>query len=127
MVNTPFQNTPPTECGSYLNEDCASIEIPPETGTILLVKVSEGMSWHPVRESIRFQTCSFMIMDSLLLGLVKGLNEVCKALDRKEALLAVIAEDCEDAKYKKLITVRTISINTLSVPLQGQQHSSPRG
>ena len=39
------------------------------------------------------------------IGLVKGLNEVAKALDRKEALLCVLAEDCEDAKYKKLITV----------------------
>ena len=36
-------------------------------------------------------------------GLVKGLNEVVKALDRKEALLCVLAEDCEDAKYKKLV------------------------
>lgn len=41
----------------------------------------------------------------MYLGLVKGLNEVCKALDRKEALLCVLAGDCEDAKYKKLITV----------------------
>jgi small subunit ribosomal protein S12e len=37
-------------------------------------------------------------------GVVKGLNEVVKALDRKEALLAVLSEDCEDAKYKKLVT-----------------------
>ena len=45
----------------------------------------------------------------MTVGLVKGLNEVCKALDRKEALLAVLAEDCEDAKYKKLITVSSLS------------------
>ena len=37
-------------------------------------------------------------------GVVKGLNEVVKALDRKEALLCVLASDCEDAKYKKLVT-----------------------
>jgi ribosomal protein L7Ae-like RNA K-turn-binding protein len=54
------------------------------------------------------------------IGLVKGLNEVCKALDRKEALLAVLAEDCEDAKYKKLITVRSITLITYRlVSLQG--------
>merc|ERR1719246_283468 len=37
-------------------------------------------------------------------GLVKGLNEVLKALDRKQALIAVLATDCEDAKYKKFVT-----------------------
>merc|ERR1719220_1412836 len=37
-------------------------------------------------------------------GLVKGLNEVLKALDRKQALCAVLASDCEDAKYKKFVT-----------------------
>ena len=37
-------------------------------------------------------------------GLVKGLNEVLKALDRKQALIAVLADDCEDAKYKKFVT-----------------------
>jgi len=37
-------------------------------------------------------------------GLVKGLNEVGKALDRKTAVLCVLAADCHDPKYKKLIT-----------------------
>lgn len=37
------------------------------------------------------------------LGLVKGLNEVCKALDRKEAVLCVLAKNCEDPKYLKLV------------------------
>merc|ERR1712060_505084 len=36
-------------------------------------------------------------------GLVKGLNEVCKCLDRKQAILCVLAEDCNDPKYKKLV------------------------
>ena len=41
----------------------------------------------------------------VLLGLVKGLNEVCKCLDRKQAILCVLADDCDDPKYKKLVTV----------------------
>lgn len=42
---------------------------------------------------------------SIRIGLVKGLNEVLKALDRKQALIAVLASDCEDAKYKKFVSV----------------------
>ena len=38
------------------------------------------------------------------IGLVKGLNEVCKCLDRKEAVLCILATNCDDPKYKKLIT-----------------------
>lgn len=34
---------------------------------------------------------------------VKGLNEVCKCLDRKQAILCILAEDCNDPKYKKLV------------------------
>lgn len=41
----------------------------------------------------------------LPVGLVKGLNEVLKALDRKQALICVLASDCEDMKYKKFVTV----------------------
>jgi small subunit ribosomal protein S12e len=44
---------------------------------------------------------------------VKGLNEVAKALDRKDALLCVLAEDCEDAKYKKLIHVSSLTSDLL--------------
>ena len=37
-------------------------------------------------------------------GLVKGLNQVGKALDRKDAYLCILAKDCDDPKYKKLIS-----------------------
>merc|ERR1712151_250549 len=47
-------------------------------------------------------------------GLVKGLNEVCKALDRKQAILCILAEDCNDPKYKKLVDALAKSSN---VPL----------
>jgi small subunit ribosomal protein S12e len=40
----------------------------------------------------------------IYLGLVKGLNQVGKALDRKDAYLCILAKDCDDPKYKKLIT-----------------------
>ena len=43
-----------------------------------------------------------------IIGLVNGLNEVCKAVDRKEALICVLAEDCSDPKYEKLVTVSTL-------------------
>ena len=37
-------------------------------------------------------------------GLVKGLNQVGKSLDRKDCQLCVLATDCDDPKYKKLIS-----------------------
>ena len=36
-------------------------------------------------------------------GLVHGLNEVVKALDRKEAQLCILADNWEEAKYKTLV------------------------
>ena len=36
--------------------------------------------------------------------MVKGLNEVCKALDRKTAVCCILADDCNDPKYKKLVS-----------------------
>ena len=35
---------------------------------------------------------------------MKGLNQVGKALDRKDAHICVLATDCDDPKYKKLIS-----------------------
>merc|ERR1711934_1299489 len=46
-------------------------------------------------------------------GLVKGLNEVCKCLDRKQAILCVLADDCDDPKYKKLVTVSISSYSKI--------------
>jgi len=37
-------------------------------------------------------------------GLARGLHEAVKALDRREAQLCVLAANCEEAAYTKLIT-----------------------
>ena len=37
-------------------------------------------------------------------GLAKGLREVCKAIDKRQAYFAVLAENCDRPEYKTLIT-----------------------
>jgi small subunit ribosomal protein S12e len=37
-------------------------------------------------------------------GLVRGLKEAVKALDRREAVLAIIADSCDEQAYVKLVT-----------------------
>lgn len=37
-------------------------------------------------------------------GLVRGLSEVARALDRRTAHMCILADDCEDEEYKKLVT-----------------------
>merc|ERR1711990_553025 len=54
----------------------------------------------PVQDALKKVIKKSMAAD----GLVKGLNQVGKALDRKDAYLCVLADDCDDPKYKKLIT-----------------------
>lgn len=36
-------------------------------------------------------------------GIVRGLHEATKALDKRQALLCVLAENCSEAMYKKLV------------------------
>lgn len=53
---------------------------------------------------VRRDAQSLLSIDTNPAGLVKGLNQVGKALDRKDAHICILAEDCDDPKYKKLIS-----------------------
>ena len=37
-------------------------------------------------------------------GLARGLREAAKALDKRQALLCVLAENCDEPMYKKLVS-----------------------
>merc|ERR1712042_283178 len=37
-------------------------------------------------------------------GLARGLREAAKALDKRQALLCTLAENCDEPMYKKLVT-----------------------
>merc|ERR1712062_488856 len=37
-------------------------------------------------------------------GLARGVREAAKALDKRQALLCILAENCDEPMYKKLIT-----------------------
>ena len=37
-------------------------------------------------------------------GLVHGIHQACKALDKRQAVLAILAESCDEPQYKKLVT-----------------------
>jgi len=37
-------------------------------------------------------------------GLARGVREASKALDKRQALLCILAENCDEPMYKKLIT-----------------------
>ena len=37
-------------------------------------------------------------------NIIKGIHEVCKAIDHKQAKLVLLAEDCDEPKYKQLVS-----------------------
>jgi len=51
-------------------------------------------------------------------GLIRGLSEVARALDRRTAHLCILAEDCEDPAYKKLVQAlcKQNQVDIINVP-----------
>ncbi|CAO1401815.1 unnamed protein product [Diamesa serratosioi] len=37
-------------------------------------------------------------------GLVHGIHQACKALDKRQAVLCILSESCDEPQYKQLIT-----------------------
>merc|ERR1712126_158286 len=44
-------------------------------------------------------------------GLARGLREAAKALDKRQALLCVLSENCDEPMYKKLVTALCMEHN----------------
>ncbi|XP_044746820.1 40S ribosomal protein S12 [Coccinella septempunctata] len=69
-----------------------------EVETVQPVPVSSGAM--DVNQALQEVLKNALIAD----GVIHGLHQVCKALDKREALLCILAENCDDERYKKLVS-----------------------
>ena len=60
----------------------------------------------PVAGSMDINTAIQEVLKQALIadGLARGVREAAKALDKRQALLCILAENCDEPMYKKLIT-----------------------
>nr|ANM86213.1 40S ribosomal protein S12 [Stygiella incarcerata] len=76
----------------------------------------------PVSEPMDLMDALHKVLKKALVkdGLCRGLREVAKALDRRDALFCVLAEDCDHDGYRNLIRAlcKEHNIPLLSVPTQ---------
>eukprot|EP00817_Percolomonadidae_sp_ATCC50343_P007599 CAMPEP_0117425186 /NCGR_PEP_ID=MMETSP0758-20121206/5494_1 /TAXON_ID=63605 /ORGANISM="Percolomonas cosmopolitus, Strain AE-1 (ATCC 50343)" /LENGTH=124 /DNA_ID=CAMNT_0005209491 /DNA_START=106 /DNA_END=480 /DNA_ORIENTATION=+ len=51
-------------------------------------------------------------------GLSRGINEVCRAVDKRQAHFVVLAENCDEKHYKDLVVAlcNEAKINVINVP-----------
>merc|ERR1719495_888067 len=52
-------------------------------------------------------------------GLARGLREAAKALDKRQALLCILAENCDEPMYKKLVTALCMDAKQSLALVQG--------
>ena len=76
-----------------------NIELSPHFREPTIPKVEEKK----VERSIETELPKVLSVSKINDGLVHGLNEVVKTIDRKEAQLVLLADNCEEEKYKTLV------------------------
>lgn len=76
-------------------EETARVEVPAVEENVVVDVVPESLE-----DAVRIVIQKALEAN----GLVRGLSEVARALDCKTAHMCILADDCEDEEYKKLVT-----------------------